>query len=511
MAEVAPGTAAGAGRGDLPAGFRLVPDPALRRVDGGRVLVGGYPLRLVRLTPAGSATVDGWWSGRAVGAGPGEQRLARRLLDTGMAHPRPARPAPADGAGGDPRRPAGAARRINQVVPPHGRPEGVARVLAAFGPAAAAVVVVDDGSADPRAVRAAAGGARVLRRDRAGGPAAARNAGWRAAETEVVAFVDTDCSDPRPVGGWAEVLLRHLADPAVGAVAPRVVADPGRAPAWLAAYDARRSPLDLGPAEAPVRPRSRVPFVPAAALVVRRAALEEVGGFDEALHVGEDVDLVWRLAGAGWTVRYEPAVTVAHEVRPGLASWARQRFAYGTSAAELDRRHPRAAAPVAVGPWTAASWALAALGHPFSGAALAGGTAALLAPRLRQLEHPWRESARLAGRGHLAGGRLLADAARRAWWPVVAGAALTGRRGRRLAAAVVLLPPLAELRTTTDAPWWVLGRLADDVCYGAGVWAGALRARSAGALLPDLTAWPGRRPAVEGGTSAADQSVVTGG
>ncbi|HET6809599.1 MAG TPA: mycofactocin biosynthesis glycosyltransferase MftF [Acidimicrobiales bacterium] len=486
-----------AGGRDLPEGFGLAPDPGTRRIDGGRVLVGGSPLRLLRLTPAGSRTLDGWWEGRPVGPAPGEQGLARRLLDAGMAHPRP--PTPSGPLRSD----------VTLVVPAHGRPDGLARVLTALGPHVGEMIVVDDASPDRPAIEAAvrtAPGApvRLLVHDRSGGPAAARNTGWRAAQTPLVLFVDTDCSAPRPGGGgWLAALGAHLADPAVAAVAPRVVADPASAPARLAAYDSVRSPLDLGPAEAPVRPRSRVPFVPAAALLVRRDALDEVGGFDEELRVGEDVDLVWRLARAGWTVRYEPTATIAHEVRPGLGAWLHQRFAYGTSAAPLEARHPRAAAPLAVSSWTALAWAAVAAGRPGAGAAVAGATTGLLAPRLHGLEHPWAEAARLAGRGHLAGGRLVAEALRRTWWPALAVAALGSRRARRLAAAVAVLPPSIELATGVPegAPLgpaaWLALRLLDDAAYGVGVWVGAVRSRSAGALIPDLTTWPGRRPAVE--------------
>ena len=37
------------------------------------------------------------------------------------------------------------------------------------------------------------------------------------------------------------------------------------------------------------------------------------GGFDERLRYGEDVDLVWRIAGLGWRIRYAPEVLVHHQ------------------------------------------------------------------------------------------------------------------------------------------------------------------------------------------------------
>ena len=159
--------------------------------------------------------------------------------------------------------------------------------------------MVDDGSADPSAVRraAAAAGAQVVARPVNGGPAAARNTGLAAARTPLVAFLDSDCV---PAPGWLDALLPHFADPAVGAAAPRIVPhEAGRT--WLARYEGASSTLDMGQRPSIVRPGSRVPYVPGAALVVRRAAAG--AGFAEDMQVGEDVDFVLaarrrRLAGA---------------------------------------------------------------------------------------------------------------------------------------------------------------------------------------------------------------------
>jgi GT2 family glycosyltransferase len=58
----------------------------------------------------------------------------------------------------------------------------------------------------------------------------------------------------------------------------------------------------------------RVPWAVAAWLLVRRAAWEEVGGFDERQWMyAEDLDLGWRLAMAGRPTRYVPAAHVEHE------------------------------------------------------------------------------------------------------------------------------------------------------------------------------------------------------
>jgi mycofactocin system glycosyltransferase len=471
----------------LPDGFRIALDPGVRWADHGTVLFGGAPVRLLRFTPAGRALVDRLAAGEPVPCSPGAQSLARRLLDAGLAHPRPPRPVPQ--------------LDVGLVIPVRNDAGGLALTLTALGREAAggcgatvSVVVVDDASTVP--VRLEIGDrpsrARLLQRTVHGGPAAARNDGWRAGGEPLVAFVDANC-EPDP--GWLDVLLPHFADPQVAAVAPRILPLPGPEPGGvMAAYEAVASPLDLGAGEAIVRPGSRVAYVPTAALVVRRSALEGLGGFDEALTVGEDVDFVWRLVAAGWTVRYEPGAVVRHPNRPGWSEWLQQRFRYGTSAAPLARRHRWAVAPAVMSPWTAGAWALVAAGQPLLGAVTAASSMAVLSGQL-----PRGEAVRLAGLGHVRGGLALARALRRAWAPAAVILAVTGRRNRITRAALataVVVPGVVDWlqrRPRLDPALFTALGLADDLAYAGGVWAGCARERSARALLPDLRSAPRRR------------------
>ena len=469
----------------LPGRWCLRLDPGTRRVDHGRVLIGGSPLRLLRLNAAAGRLVDQFADGDAIGSGAGAQVLARRLLDAGIAHPRPSPTTrtPLD---------------VTVVVPVFGTPDELRPTLAALG-RVGRLIVVDDASPDPGIADVAQDhGGEVVRHDVNRGPAAARNTGWRRATTELVVFIDTGCV---PSPDWLDDLLPHLDDPRVVAVAPRITTTVAATlPRALAAYERARPSLDRGPAEANVRPRSQVSFVPAATLLVRLDALEAVSGFEETMRMGEDVDLVWRLVGRGGTVRYAPTTSVAHTSRPSALAWLCQRYAYGTSAAALARRHGSAVAPLAISPWTALAWGLAGAGAPLAGLAVAGGSTALLAPKLEHLEHPWQESAHLAGLGHLYGGRVIADALRRPWWPFAAVAALFSRRARIAVAVAAMAPPLLEWwqqRPPLDPIRWIGLRLVDDIAYGTGVWAGCGRERSVVALRPDLTSWPGRKAAVE--------------
>ncbi len=237
-----------------------------------------------------------------------------------------------------------------------------------------------------------------------------------------------------------------------------------------------------------------MPYLPTAALLVRRQSLLDAGGFDEGLRFGEDVDLVWRLDRLGWRVRYQPATTVAHPARSGYGPWLDQRFHYGRSAAPLASRHGRAVAPVAISPWTAAAWGLAVSGHPVAGTVVVAATSAALARRAGPDRATARTLARLALTGNLRGGAALAGAVRRAWLPpAVVVAALSARLGRRtpalaLGAAMVIPPMTAWVRQRPEGlgplSWSALCGL-DDLAYQAGVWAGVIESRSAAALLPD--------------------------
>lgn len=456
----------------------LAPD-VWRSPDG--VVVGGTPTRLFRLSAAGADALARWCDGGEPAEG-AETSLVWRLIDAGVLDPLPGGSAGAS-CGHDDQGEDG----VTVVVPVHGR---VTQLEVALGKLRDAhrgsrIVVVDDASPDPAGIVAVAArhDAEVVRRDRQGGPAAARNHGLAAVATPFVAFVDSDV-EVHP--GWHRPLLAILALDDVVIAAPRV-----RTPSGTTArdrYDAARSPLDLGRRPAPVRPASRVAYVPAAALVARTDAIRSLGGFDETMTVGEDVDLVWRAHRAGWRVRYVPSVGVLHRDPPergSLLKWAARRMAYGTSAAALDQRHPAAVTPLVTSVYSLAAWGLALFGRPAAGAAVAGGTSVALVAELGGV--PARRAVLLGVRGHLAAGEALAHALIRPWWPASLVAAALSRRARRALVVAAVVPALLDRRRRRAAVApipWVIWSLVEDVSYGAGVWLGAIRARSVASLRP---------------------------
>lgn len=459
----------------LPDGFRVALDPGTRRL-AHDLWFGGSPARALRLTAKGSAAwqelLRGPVTSRAAGA------LARRFVDGGLAHPLP--PAPA------------AAADVTVVIPVRDRAALLGRCLAALGGRRPAVVV-DDGSRDPAAVAAVAArhGATLVRRTVNGGAGAARNTGLAHVTSEFVAFVDSDCV-PEP--GWIDRLAGHFADPAVAAVAPRIT--PLAPDTWAGRYTRAASSLDLGDRPARVVPHGRVAYVPTAALIARRSALDEVARhgevFDPALPVGEDVDLVWRLHERGWRVRYDPSVRVGHHEPHTWRGLLGRRLRYGTSAAPLAVRHPGNVTHLVLRPWPALTVAALLARRPL----LAAGAFAL------SVESTGRA---LRANDIPAGGIPGAVAATRQTWlgigayatrfaaPLLVAAMLPGGRtrwARRAAAGSLLLgTPLAGwLRRgpELDPVRYTLASLADDLAYGAGVWAGCLAQHTTKPLHPTV-------------------------
>ncbi|MER7282628.1 mycofactocin biosynthesis glycosyltransferase MftF [Dactylosporangium sp. NPDC000244] len=475
----------------LPIGFGVGFDAGARLLDDA-TLSGGAPPRILRLAPAGRRALRELQCGPVSTAVGGA--LARKLTDAGLLHPRP--PALRE-------RPD-----ATVVIPVRDRVPQLDRCLAGLG-RDYPVIVVDDGSRDPRAVAAVAArhGATVVHRPHNGGAGAARNTGVRHVSTEIVVMVDSDCI---PVPGWIERLAAHLADPLVAVAAPRIVPLPTAAPATaIGRYNRACGSLDLGEREARVVPLTRVAYVPTAALVVRRAALLHVarGGdvFDPAMPVGEDVDLIWRLHHAGWRVRYDPAVQVQHDEPKTWPALLSRRFRYGTSAPHLAQRHPAEMPPLIVSPLPAATVAALLARRPLAAGAAFTATVASAARTLHRAHvpgDPVRDAvpAMLGAtyRTWLNLGRYSVQFASPLLLAAVLAPAVPHERRpwtRRLAAASLLLGPglagWCRHRPRLDPARFTAASIADDIAYGSGVWFGSVRHRTLSAIRPVIV---GGRP-----------------
>src|SRR3954449_8053789 len=213
------------------------------------------------------------------------------------------------------------------VVPTIGRPslDALLRALAgAHGPRPAELILVDDRPSGPPLTSDVAGlpPVRVVRTG-GGGPARARNLGWRTARTEWIAFLDDDVV---PDADWYQRLAEDLAG-----LPPDVAGSQGRVRVALPA-DRRATDWERG--DAGLATSSWI----TADLAYRRAALARVGGFDERFPRAfrEDSDLALRVMDTGARlVRGERGIT--HPVRP-VDRWVSLRVQAGNADDVLMRR-----------------------------------------------------------------------------------------------------------------------------------------------------------------------------
>ena len=160
------------------------------------------------------------------------------------------------------------------------------------------------------------------------------NLGFSAANNIVLRRSDAEYAlvlnpDTRLTEGALDALLRELgARPEVGICGPRLTLPDGSFdhasrrsfPTPLSAlghFSGIGGRLGSGPLaayRAPDVERGPVDAVNGAFMLIRRAALDEVGLFDEGYWMYmEDLDLCYRFKQAGWEIWFEPGVTVVHE------------------------------------------------------------------------------------------------------------------------------------------------------------------------------------------------------
>ena len=226
--------------------------------------------------------------------------------------------------------------RCSVVIPTRNRALVLERCLEALGRqemdvSFTEIIVVDDGSTDDtaeRVRRAAEQGKLSIRllKGKGRGPAAARNIGWRAASAPVVLFTDDDCEPaPRRNADLVELLEQNPALAGVGGkitkiregVVPRFVDDEG----YLAHPGADGSADYLVTANA----------------AYRKAALQEVGGFNESFPCagGEDPELSFRLRARGAKLAKIEGGVVFHNHPRSLIDLYGMNWRYGRGAFNL--------------------------------------------------------------------------------------------------------------------------------------------------------------------------------
>ena len=191
------------------------------------------------------------------------------------------------------------------------------------------VVIVDNASPDDTAavIQELARSSPLCIRgltETARGPAATRNAGWRDARAEIVAFIDDDCvPSPDWLGSGLDAVR---ADPALG-----VVQGCTRKPELARLTDWSLWRQITGP----------TPFFEACNIFYRRRALAGTDGFDEAIgNYGEDCAAGWAVLDGGWTRGFAAGALAYHDVEERGLRYHLRTGLLECNVARLAKRHP---------------------------------------------------------------------------------------------------------------------------------------------------------------------------
>ncbi|TLP97035.1 glycosyltransferase [Nesterenkonia salmonea] len=195
------------------------------------------------------------------------------------------------------------------------------------------VLVCDNGSSDSTPEVTAAfspqfGGLRLIDASSRRGASAARNIGAAAARSPHLLFCD---ADDVVSAGWVSAMHHALLEApfAVGAVEHSLL---NRGRDW-----------DFGWNE-PTFYNEALPQLPAGGsgnMGIHAEVFAEVGGFEESLSAGEDLDFSWRVQLAGYNLLGVPEAIVHVRKRDGLLASLRQAYAKGSGTRLLSQRYSR--------------------------------------------------------------------------------------------------------------------------------------------------------------------------
>ncbi len=196
------------------------------------------------------------------------------------------------------------------------------------------VVVVDGGSTDgslEAAQRFAADDPKIRLVSDDGPFMVAWNRAAKATDTPIVARVD---SDTQVQPGWLDALVRPISKDEVAWTAGYVVGPPPRTRVQ-GHFDFRtRRFLD-----AIANDPDGVYHAPSWNVAYRRAALEEVGWFDETLPSSEDLDLHQRLKAGGFRGSFERNAILVHDHPDSLGTLLRKEVWYQRGRIAWARKH----------------------------------------------------------------------------------------------------------------------------------------------------------------------------
>ena len=161
---------------------------------------------------------------------------------------------------------------------------------------------------------------------------AAYNYAMKIAAHPVLGFIDADA---KVEAEWLSKLAPHLGDPHVAGVSGSIETWNAENP-WARSigYELKNRYLRIGKYTGRIATMN---------LLLKRAVIEEAGGWDEKLPSQYDTDLGFRVSAKGYKIAYEPGAVCYHFNRPTLRAFYRQQLQYGKNTLKLYFKHGRLA------------------------------------------------------------------------------------------------------------------------------------------------------------------------
>jgi len=212
---------------------------------------------------------------------------------------------------------------VSVVIPAHNSQKTIERCLTAVmeaSPRNKEIIVVDDASTDNTYEIVSRFPVKLLKLNKNSGPAVARNYGFKQSTRDIVVFLDSDVIIMK---GTLTALIEVLEEKCAGATGglPRPLNSNFVSDSFMVRIFGK-SPI----AETVVR---EIGSVGGGLVAYPRRVLEELGGHDENLRIGEDLDLTIRLNKAGYKQFLVPSASAYHDHPSSVSTLARKWFQYG--------------------------------------------------------------------------------------------------------------------------------------------------------------------------------------
>lgn len=157
---------------------------------------------------------------------------------------------------------------------------------------------------------------------------AAYNYAMKIASHPILGFIDADA---KVEVEWLKKLVPHLSDPDVAGVSGSIETWNSENP-WARSigYELKNRYKRIGKYTGRIATMN---------LLLKKAVIEEAGGWDEKLPSQYDTDLGFRISAKGYKIAYEPSAVCYHFNRPTLKTYYRQQLQYGKNTLKLYFKH----------------------------------------------------------------------------------------------------------------------------------------------------------------------------